>query len=100
MGHGWITPNPDGSKARCMGPPHCPGCREESNRMSVVSENVGGPDAPELDARCRFCRRPLVPGHLIIAVKGNYCLDCNRDAFRATGCGVAGLGRAANPGKS
>lgn len=29
MGHGWVTPNPDGSKARCGGPTLCDVCRRE-----------------------------------------------------------------------
>jgi hypothetical protein len=28
-GHGWVTPNPDGSKARCGGPGICPACSSE-----------------------------------------------------------------------
>jgi hypothetical protein len=87
--------------------------------MSVVSENIGGPDAPDLrepsgplldnglwppvvlryvldrlDEECRFCHRPLVASQFVISVKGNYCLDCQRVTFKALGCGVAGLGKA------
>jgi hypothetical protein len=29
-GHGWVTPNPDGSKARCGGPGLCPACSAEA----------------------------------------------------------------------
>lgn len=29
MGHGWVTPNPDGSKARCGGPTLCSVCQQE-----------------------------------------------------------------------
>jgi hypothetical protein len=29
-GHGWVTPNPDGVKARCGGPGICPDCRREA----------------------------------------------------------------------
>jgi len=29
MNHGHVTPNPDGSKARCGGPPICPICAVE-----------------------------------------------------------------------
>lgn len=30
MNHGWVTPNPDGSKARCGGPAICPPCSREA----------------------------------------------------------------------
>lgn len=29
MSHGWVTPNPDGSRARCGGPSICPVCQKE-----------------------------------------------------------------------
>mgnify|MGYP001605287236 FL=1 len=32
-GHGHVTPNPDGSKARCGGPGICPVCNMERARL-------------------------------------------------------------------
>lgn len=31
MGHGWVTPNEDGSKARCGGPAICSVCWREAH---------------------------------------------------------------------
>lgn len=39
-GHGWVTPNPDGSKARCGGPGLCPECQRERTKLQ------GGTVAP------------------------------------------------------
>lgn len=30
IGHGWVTPTPDGAKARCGGPPVCSACAREA----------------------------------------------------------------------
>jgi hypothetical protein len=32
MGHGWVTPNPNGAKARCGGPALCSECYREAMR--------------------------------------------------------------------
>lgn len=33
MGHGWVTPRPDGRKARCGGPSACQQCQQEASRL-------------------------------------------------------------------
>lgn len=35
QGHGWVTPLPNGAKARCMGPPGCPGCVAEWEALNA-----------------------------------------------------------------
>ncbi len=44
MGHGWVIPNPDGSKARCGGPALCPVCAREA-----LPGQGPTPDAPITD---------------------------------------------------
>lgn len=39
MGHGWVTPNADGSKARCGGPGLCPECAREVVKLHADSPN-------------------------------------------------------------
>lgn len=52
-GHGHVTPNPDGTKARCGGPALCPICAKE-----LAAYNAGAFQA-HLD-RCHRCRtRPF-----------------------------------------
>lgn len=46
-GHGWVTPNPDGSVARCGGPGLCPECRAEE--QAVKHEQP-----PKLKGRARL----------------------------------------------
>jgi hypothetical protein len=47
-GHGHVTPNPDGSKARCGGPAICRECAIEAGTHAVVSNTHGRPLAPVL----------------------------------------------------
>lgn len=50
--------------------------------MSVVSENHGGPDAPEVDLRhrCGSCSRSLVGAREIVATAtGDFCKSCSLD---------------------
>lgn len=37
-GHGWVTPNPDGSKARCGGPAICVKCALEFHREFRINQ--------------------------------------------------------------
>lgn len=40
--HGWVTPLPDGAKARCMGPPGCAACVEEWHvKNTMLTEPCG-----------------------------------------------------------
>jgi hypothetical protein len=39
VGHGHVTPNPDGSKARCGGPHMCPVCKREQDEKSKDSSS-------------------------------------------------------------
>ena len=36
-GHGWVTPNPDGTKARCGGPAICRECALEKVRADIAA---------------------------------------------------------------
>lgn len=84
-GHGHVTPNPDGTKARCGGPGICPQCSQEAatagfygDRPEMLSDRLGYPPergdedwaaikaarkaaAEELpdDAKCPTCGQPL-----------------------------------------
>lgn len=40
-GHGWVTPNPDGSKTRCGGPALCHTCQAEARALSKLDERQG-----------------------------------------------------------
>jgi hypothetical protein len=40
-GHGHVTPNPDGTKARCGGPPLCPECAREALTERVEPAPTG-----------------------------------------------------------
>ena len=40
-GHGHVTPNPDGSKARCGGPALCSVCAREAASYSNKEKNMG-----------------------------------------------------------
>lgn len=40
MGHGHVTPNADGSKARCGGPGMCPACAVEAGQLKRVSDDL------------------------------------------------------------
>jgi hypothetical protein len=33
-GHGWVTPNPNGAKARCGGPAICSVCQREQAALA------------------------------------------------------------------
>lgn len=35
MGHGHVTPNPDGTKAKCGGPAICPVCKAEAEALAA-----------------------------------------------------------------
>lgn len=50
-GHGWVTPNEDGSKARCGGPAICAVCWREQHRSTLlgVPEGEQGVRLPERD---------------------------------------------------
>lgn len=40
-GHGWVTPNPDGSKARCGGPAICGACaREKATGEAAIAARL------------------------------------------------------------
>lgn len=54
-GHGHVTPNPDGSKARCGGPAICPVCAKEAGaRMSIIQEVAMRSPNPTI-LTCPFC---------------------------------------------
>lgn len=57
-GHGWVKPNPDGSKARCGGPAICPTCRSEAGPLllSGVGRDEQAPRSAALTFY--FSRRP------------------------------------------
>jgi hypothetical protein len=40
-GHGWVVPNPDGSKARCGGPALCSACATEQAATKGEPPNQG-----------------------------------------------------------
>jgi hypothetical protein len=52
MGHGWVTPNPDGTKARCGGPAICPACALEAGQQLAAQGTAPAsrPDAGQITA--------------------------------------------------
>jgi hypothetical protein len=39
-GHGWVKPNPDGSRARCGGPAICPACALEAGQQLATQHRA------------------------------------------------------------
>lgn len=51
-GHGWVTPNPDGTKARCGGPALCPECAVEAGRQAgMAASAIAALETREASAR-------------------------------------------------
>jgi len=46
MGHGWVSPRPDGAKARCGGPALCETCQQEVRALRIIKE------VDKLTSRC------------------------------------------------
>ena len=53
-GHGWVTPLPNGGKARCGGPGLCPQCSQEAADAGFRGETAL-PEAPDLQVTCPNC---------------------------------------------
>lgn len=69
-GHGHVTPNPDGSKARCGGPGICEVCSGEAARATEVPEEIVGylltyPNAKHNDLRKMLAFTKSEGGHVI-----------------------------------
>ena len=60
MGHGHVTPNPDGVKARCGGPGLCAVCNQEAADAGFY----GADGPPEKTGVCSKCGQPLPDGEL------------------------------------
>jgi hypothetical protein len=58
MGHGHVTPNSDGSKARCGGPALCPQCAQEA-ATAGYREAMGAPTAGTVS--CPQCGHSFAP---------------------------------------
>lgn len=56
-GHGHVTPNKDGSKARCGGPAICRECRAEAGQF------------------CKYCREPK-PDMVRLRTGAAICEEC------------------------
>lgn len=56
-GHGHVTPNPDGSRARCGGPGICVECSAEYGQANNVKVKVGGQSTIEI--RCPDCKSKI-----------------------------------------
>lgn len=70
-GHGWVTPNPDGSRARCGGPAICGACaREKAAAEAAIAARLNdagssarpGGTASERKCECREFRSGLPCG--------------------------------------
>lgn len=59
MGHGHVTPNPDGTKARCGGPSICSECATEAGRLGVAYSLQPAIDAARTAAARRERHRQL-----------------------------------------
>ena len=56
MGHGHVTPNADGTKARCGGPSICPECALEAGRFGVAYSLQPALDAARAAPHsCQWC---------------------------------------------
>lgn len=67
MGHGWVTPNADGSKARCGGPGFCRECSAEAGRPWCADGehewvSPGGQGLAEGERICTKCGQLQRPG--------------------------------------
>ena len=80
-GHGWVTPNPDGMKARCGGPALCSACALEKVRADVAA--AGEPPGAAIRAAvaeeiARAIEQSMCePGEQCAA---RFCPDCTRYA--------------------
>ena len=66
MGHGWVTPRPDGAKARCGGPAICRECALEAGRFEAERAQAERPvisTHPPLTPPARYPHRcPVCEG--------------------------------------
>lgn len=76
-GHGHVTPNPDGSRARCGGPGICDACTREAMLAGPLEPKVcEHGDHPAPDGR-RFCSEA--------------CACCEHESIGINGCdGICG----------
>lgn len=101
MNHGHVTPNPDGSRARCGGPRLCSECsieaaqkREKANPSDreACAFNCTGSYDGLVDQECKMCRGFLAgvaharkdQEHLIREARAKECEDMAKEATEHT----------------
>jgi hypothetical protein len=80
-GHGWVRPNPDGSRARCGGPSVCSACTQELGAR-IVQERPEVRVARDGETHLFFDGASKV---YFLA----YCMDCWPDKFAPMPFGTA-----------
>lgn len=62
-GHGWVTPNPNGTRARCGGPAICRECQREAGRLPCADrhgqEDQGNEDSVQVTVHGKYGRGPM-----------------------------------------
>lgn len=81
FGHGWVRPNPDGSRARCGGPGVCSVCEQELSAR-IVQER------PEVRVARRGETHLFFDGTSKVYFLA-YCLDCWPEKFAPMPFGTA-----------
>lgn len=70
MGHGHVTPNPDGSKARCGGPGVCPTCNQEAVTAGFFAGEPGGPGTQPQTVTCPHCHTTFQAAIAVVGEEG------------------------------
>ncbi len=94
-GHGWVTPNPDGMKARCGGPAICPQCAREAALASAPANADPDRVCPHADfaAEVEVNRLTSVEGGPVTGFWADIrvrCADCG-EPFRWIGVPVGAM---------
>lgn len=74
-GHGWVTPSPDGTKARCGGPPICSACALEKAQADATAAAPGLRAAVAEEIARAIEQSVCEPGEQCVE---RFCPDCTR----------------------
>lgn len=92
IGHGWVTPNPDGSRARCGGPAICGACaREKAAAEAAVAARLNDASSAvqpggSMAWHCESCGTTLAWVSPILGNPGmQQCPRCSKWMEQVTG---------------
>ena len=77
-GHGHVTPNPDGSKARCGGPRICSQCAKEAAALKTPPATT----MPPAPAQEMFCCAVVSDTKMDAAQREKWLHECAHDYWR------------------